>query len=142
MENLGRVLKAAGMDYSNLVKCHVYLDTMDDYKGMNEVYAGYFKDRVPARTTVEAQGLPGGSGVQIGCVAYRDLARISVVRPPQGSLPAPLGPYSAAVWAGDTLFLSGMGGQFPADRSLPDPLGAQVKQTLAVSYTHLRAHET
>jgi reactive intermediate/imine deaminase len=139
MENLGQVLKAAGMDYQNLVKCHVYLDSMDDYTGMNEVYGGFFSDRVPARTTVEAQGLPEGSGVQIGCIAHRDLEGISVVRPPQGSLPAPLGPYSAAVWAGDTLYLSGMGGQFPADRRLPEPLGEQVTQTLVNIETTLKA---
>jgi reactive intermediate/imine deaminase len=139
MENLGQVLEAAGMDYRHLVKCHVYLDSMDDYTGMNEVYGGFFTDRVPARTTVEAQGLPEGSGVQIGCIAYRDLEGISVVRPPPGSLPAPLGPYSAAVWAGDTLYLSGMGGQFPADRRLPEPLGEQVTQTLVNIETTLKA---
>lgn len=139
MENLGLVLRAAGMDYPHLVKCHVYLRTMEDYAGMNKVYGGFFSGRVPARTTVEAGGLPSDAGVQIDCVAYRDISRISVVNPPRGSLPAPLGPYSAAVWAGDTLYLSGMGGQFPEDRRLPEALGQQVTQTLVNIETTLEA---
>lgn len=139
MENLGEVLEAAGLDYANLVKCHVYLGSMDDYTGMNQAYASFFTERVPARTTVEAEGLPGGAGVEIACVAYRDLSRTSVVRPPAGTLPAPLGPYSAGVWAGDRLYLSGMGGQFPDGRPLPGPLGEQVTQTLANIRTTLNA---
>ena len=139
MDNIGTVLKSAGMSFGNLVKCHVYLASMDDYTGMNKVYGSVFGDRVPARTTVEAQRLPDGAGVQIGCVGFRDLARTGVVQPPRGSLPAPLGPYSAGVWAGDTLYLSGMGGQFPEDRRLPEPLDQQVAQTLVNVGTTLKA---
>ncbi len=113
MDGVGAVLKAAGLGYQHLVKCHVYLANMDDYAAMNAAYGSYFTDRVPARTTVQAAALPAGAGVQIACIAFADLARISVVRPPPGSLPAPLGPYSPAVWAGDTLYVSGMGGQDP-----------------------------
>ena len=131
MENIGEVLRTAGMDYANLVKCHVYLGSMDDYGGMNQAYRSFFTERVPARTTVEAEGLPGGAGVEIACVAYGNLSGISVVRPAAGTLPAPLGPYSAAVWAGDTLYLSGMGGQSPEGKALPESLGEQVAQTLA-----------
>lgn len=139
MENIGEVLRTAGMDYANLVKCHVYLATMDDYAGMNKVYGSFFTGRVPARTTVEAEGLPGGAGVEIACVAYGDLSGISVVRPAAGTLPAPLGPYSAAVWAGDTLYLSGMGGQSPDGKPLAESLGEQVHQTLANIRTTLSA---
>lgn len=139
MDNIGAVLRAAGMAYENLVKCHVYLASMDDYAGMNDTYRGYFPERVPARTTIEAAGLPQGGAVEISCVAYADVSGISVVRPRAGSLPAPLGPYSAAVWAGDTLYLSGMGGQFPDGRPLPATLAGQVTQTLANIETTLKA---
>lgn len=139
MENIGALLGAAGMGYANLVKCHVYLASMDDYVGMNQAYGSYFSGRVPARTTVQAAGLPHGARVQIACVAYGDLSRISVVQPPKGSLPAPLGPYSAGVWAGDTLYLSGMGGQFPEGRRLPPGFDAQVRQTLVNIRTTLEA---
>ena len=96
MDGIGAVLKAASLGYEHLVKCQVYLADMDDYAAMNEAYGSYFTGRVPARTTVQAAGLPSGAGVEIGCIGYADLAGISVVRPPAGALPAPLGPYSPA----------------------------------------------
>jgi 2-iminobutanoate/2-iminopropanoate deaminase len=139
MENIGAILKADGLGFEHLVKCHVYLASMDDYAGMNKVYGSFFTERVPARTTVEADAVPAGAAVEIACVAHADLAGISVVRPPDGSLPAPLGPYSAAVWAGDTLYLSGMGGQNPADRQVAERVPAQVTQTLANIGTTLTA---
>jgi len=139
MDGVGAVLKAAGLGYQHLVKCHVYLANMDDYAAMNAAYGSYFTDRVPARTTIQAAGLPAGAGVQIACVGYADLARISVVRPPQGALPAPLGPYSPAVWAGDTLYVSGMGGQDPATKTVGETVEAQVAQTVANITTTLKA---
>jgi len=139
MDGVGAVLKAAGLGFEHLVKCHVYLANMDDYAAMNAVYASYFADRVPARTTIQAAALPAGAGVQIACIAFADLTRISVVRPPPGSLPAPLGPYSPAVWAGDTLYLSGMGGQDPATKAVGESIETQVTQTLANITTTLKA---
>jgi 2-iminobutanoate/2-iminopropanoate deaminase len=139
MDGIGKVLHAAGLGYEHLVKCHVYLANMDDYAAMNAAYGSYFKDRVPARTTIQTAGLPGGAGVQIACIGYTDLAGISVVRPPEGSLPAPLGPYSAAVWAGDTLYLSGMGGQDPKTKTVGETVEAQATQTLANITTTLKA---
>lgn len=139
MDGVGAVAKAAGLGYQHLVKCHVYLASMDDYAGMNEVYGSYFKGRVPARTTVQAAALPAGAGVEIACIGYSDLAAISVVRPPAGSLPAPLGPYSPAVWAGVTLYVSGMGGQDPATKAVGDSIEAQVTQTVSNIMTTLKA---
>lgn len=139
MENVGAILAADGLGHQHLVKCHVYLASMDDYKGMNEVYGSFFTDRVPARTTVEAAAVPAGAVVEIACIAHAKLDEISVVRPPEGSLPAPLGPYSPAVWAGDTLYVSGMGGQNPADRTVAEGVPAQVTQTLANIGTTLKA---
>jgi 2-iminobutanoate/2-iminopropanoate deaminase len=139
MDGVGAVLKAAGLGYEHLVKCHVYLANMDDYAAMNAAYGSYFTERVPARTTVQAAGLPSGAGVQIACIAFADLTKISVVRPPAGSLPAPLGPYSPAVWAGDTLYVSGMGGQDPATKAVGESVEAQTTQTIANITTTLKA---
>ena len=139
MDGIGAVLKQAGLGFQHLVKCHVYLANMDDYAAMNAAYGSYFTDRVPARTTIQAAALPNGAGVQMACIAYADLTRISVVRPPPGSLPAPLGPYSPAVWAGDTLYVSGMGGQDPATKAVGESVEAQVTQTLANITTTLKA---
>ncbi len=139
MENIGAILAADGLGHEHLVKCHVFLASMDDYAGMNEVYGSFFEGRVPARTTVEAGAVPGNSLVEIACIAHADASAIAVVRPPDGTLPAPLGPYSAAVWAGDVLYLSGMGGQDPKDRAVADDVPGQVTGTLANIATTLTA---
>jgi len=139
MDGIGAVLKTAGLGYEHLVKCHVYLASMDDYATMNAAYRSYFPDRVPARTTIQAAALPSGAGVEVACIGYADLAGISVVWPPQGALPAPLGPYSPAVWAGDTLYLSGMGGEDPATRAIAESAEAQVTETVAHVTATLKA---
>ncbi len=139
MDGIGGVLKAAGLGYEHLVKCHVYLASMDDYAAMNAAYGSYFTDRVPARTTIQAAGLPADAGVQIACIGDGDLAGISVVRPPPGALPAPLGPYSPAVWAGDTLYVSVLGGPDPESKTVADTAAAQVVQTVANITTTLKA---
>jgi 2-iminobutanoate/2-iminopropanoate deaminase len=139
MDGIGAVLKAAGLGYEHLVKCQVYLASMDDYAAMNAAYQSYFKGRVPARTTIQAAALPSKAGVEIGCIAYADVAAISVVTPPAGTLPAPLGPYSPAVWAGDTLYISGMGGQNPATKAVAEDVPGQVTQTIANISTTLKA---
>ena len=71
LENLGAVLRAAGMDYVNVVSCTVYLADMKDYGQVNEVYARYFSEMPPARAAVQVAGLPRGCRVEIACVAVR-----------------------------------------------------------------------
>ncbi len=131
MKNMGYVLRDAGMDYDNVVTCHVQLDDMDNYKGMNEVYGSYYTSgRYPARTTLEFPGLPSDSHVEITCIAYADKSKIEVVRPEEGKTPAAMGPYSPAVWAGDRLYLSGQGGRHPKTNELDPTIEGQTKQTL------------
>ena len=139
MDGVGAVLKAAGLGFEHLVKCNVYLANMDDYAAMNAAYGSYFKERVPARTTVQAVALPANAGIELSCIGYADVGGISVVQPPAGSLPTPMGPYSPAVWAGDTLYVSGMGGQDPATRAVSDAVDGQVTQTVANVTTTLKA---
>ncbi len=71
LDNLGAVLRAAGMDYEHVVRCTVYLTDMNDYAQMNEVYARYFSEWPPAREAVQVSGLPRGARVEISCVAVR-----------------------------------------------------------------------
>ena len=131
MQRVGGILAAAGLEYGHLVKCHVFLDDMDHYGPMNAAYAAFFPDDYyPARTTVEIAGLAGGFRVEVSCIAFRDKSRIRVVRPPQESLPAAMGPYSPGVLAGESLYLSGQGGYDPATRRLPDSIAAQTAQAL------------
>ena len=70
MKNLGKVLEAAGSDFSKVVKCSIFLDTMDDFGAVNEVYGGYFDSDPPARETVAVQTLPKNVLVEISCIAY------------------------------------------------------------------------
>jgi 2-iminobutanoate/2-iminopropanoate deaminase len=131
MANLGHVLRTADMDYGNVVSCHVQLRDMGQYKEMNEVYGSYFgPDHFPARTTLEFPGLPGGANVEISCIAYADKSNIAVVVPPSGSIPPAMGPYRPAVWAGNTLYVSGSGGRKPNSNELEETIEGQTKQTM------------
>lgn len=69
LENLSAVLKAAGTSLENVVKTTVFLTSMSDYAAMNEVYARYFPNVPPARTTIAVAGLPRGAQVEIECIA-------------------------------------------------------------------------
>ena len=71
LDNLGAVLQAANLDYSNLVQCTIYLVDMNDFAAVNEVYARYMPDPPPARATVEVSRLPKDVRVEIGATACR-----------------------------------------------------------------------
>jgi 2-iminobutanoate/2-iminopropanoate deaminase len=69
MKNLMAVLKEAKMGPENVVKTTVFLMDMADFPKMNEVYGRYFSKEAPARSTVQAAGLPRGVRVEIDLVA-------------------------------------------------------------------------
>jgi 2-iminobutanoate/2-iminopropanoate deaminase len=69
LENLKAVLEAGGSSLGRALKTTVYLKTMDDFARMNEVYAKYFPEPRPARTTIAAAGLPKGALVEIDVIA-------------------------------------------------------------------------
>ena len=61
LDNLGAILKEAGMDYSDIVKTTVLLDSIKDFAAMNAVYAEYFEGEKPARMCYEVAALPLGA---------------------------------------------------------------------------------
>ena len=67
--NLRAILEEAGSGLDRLVKTTVYLANLDDFAGMNEVYARHVGDRPPARSTVEVAKLPSGALVEIEAIA-------------------------------------------------------------------------
>ncbi len=71
LENLGAVLREAGMSYANVVKSFVYLSDLDEFGAMNSVYAEYFQDNPPSRATVEVSRLPRDVKVEISAIAYQ-----------------------------------------------------------------------
>ena len=70
LENLKTVLKAAGSSMDKVLKCTVFLTDITNFQAMNEVFHSYFPASPPARTTIAAKDLPGGSSVEIECIAY------------------------------------------------------------------------
>ncbi len=69
LDNLTAVLQAEGMSFSNIVKTTVFMTNLGDFQTMNEVYASYFKDAPPARSTVQVAALPKGAQVEIEVIA-------------------------------------------------------------------------
>jgi 2-iminobutanoate/2-iminopropanoate deaminase len=67
--NLGAILDAAGSSLAKLVKTTVFLQRLDDFAGMNEVYAKHVGDTPPARSTVEVAKLPSGALVEVEAIA-------------------------------------------------------------------------
>ena len=70
-KNLEAVLTAAGTNLGNVVKTTVYLADMADFAQMNEVYAKHFGTHKPARSTVQAAGLPKAARVEIDAIAVK-----------------------------------------------------------------------
>ncbi|MGB7641572.1 MAG: RidA family protein [Terriglobales bacterium] len=69
MKNLVAILETAGSGLEKVVRCTVFLKNMNDFGAMNEVYARYFKQAPPARSTVEVARLPKDVQVEIDVIA-------------------------------------------------------------------------
>jgi reactive intermediate/imine deaminase len=71
MDNIGAVLKSAGLGWRDVVKCTVMLDNMADWPAFNGVYRTYFPDgKFPARSAFGADGLALGALLEVECLAY------------------------------------------------------------------------
>jgi 2-iminobutanoate/2-iminopropanoate deaminase len=69
LRSISEILKAAGSGMENIVRCVVFLRSMDDYAAMNEVYATFFTSNLPARSTVEVARLPRNCLIEIEATA-------------------------------------------------------------------------
>ena len=72
MENISAILDAAGSDLKNVMRCTVFLKSMDDFAAMNAVYGKYFDFAPPARSTVEVSRLPKDVLVEIDVIAVAE----------------------------------------------------------------------
>ncbi|EMA46570.1 RidA family protein [Halobiforma nitratireducens] len=72
MKNLGAVLEAAGSSLDDVVKATVFVQDMDDYDAINDVYRSYLSEPYPARSAVQVEELPVDIGVEIEVVARVD----------------------------------------------------------------------
>lgn len=71
MENIKGLLNEVGMDFTNVVKCSIFISDMNNFSRINEVYGTYFTGNYPARETVEVACLPKNVNVEISAIAVK-----------------------------------------------------------------------
>ena len=70
-QNVKLILEASGAEWGNLVDVTVFLTNMkSDFKTFNKIYAEYFKENQPCRTTLEVNALPTPIAIELKCIAY------------------------------------------------------------------------
>lgn len=72
MKNLQAILEEAKMNFSHVVKTGIFLQDMNDFQKVNEIYASYFSGNYPARETVQVAKLPKGVNVEISMIAVNN----------------------------------------------------------------------
>ena len=72
MKNLNSVLSAAGLDFSHVARCTVFLTDLSEFAAFNKVYGSFFSATPPARTTVQVAKLPRDAKIEIDAIAIRD----------------------------------------------------------------------
>jgi enamine deaminase RidA (YjgF/YER057c/UK114 family) len=126
LENIRRVVTAAGLSMEHVVYVQVYLEDVKHYRELNEEFASFFPHEPPARAVLGVARNPG-SPVQITAVAVRDLQGKKAVSLP--NVPANKA-YSLGMLTHDRLFVSTMPGANLADGSIPAEPAAQVDLAL------------
>ena len=70
LENVKAILDDQKLTFANVVKSTVFLTDLANFAGMNEIYAKYFTENFPARSTIQVAGLPKGASVEIEVIAH------------------------------------------------------------------------
>src|SRR5437879_9572691 len=70
LQNVKAILDDQGLTFANVVKSTVFLTDLADFAGMNEIYAKYFTENFPARSTIQVAALPKGANVEIEVTAH------------------------------------------------------------------------
>jgi 2-iminobutanoate/2-iminopropanoate deaminase len=130
MRNVEATLKQAGLDFRHVVMSNIFLDRYENLEVTDKIFNEFFEDgNEPAVSTAFVDWLPGGSHVEITCIATTDLPARKVVRPAglkygpaEGAVTG-----SPGVWAGNTLYISGLGAS-PTDGAASAGVGDQVHQ--------------
>ena len=71
LKNVKGLLESQGLDFSNVIKTTVFLDNMEDFNTVNEIYATYFVEPFPARSAVEVGKLPKGALIEVEVIASK-----------------------------------------------------------------------
>jgi enamine deaminase RidA (YjgF/YER057c/UK114 family) len=126
LRNIQSVVEAAGLTMAHVVYVQTYLMSYSDEGPLNRVWKEFFPAAPPARSTIGVARL-NGTTVEMSAVAVRDLSLKQCIGPPDASSAVPI---SAAVRAGDRVFLSGFIGHDPASGKIPEDPADQVKLAL------------
>jgi 2-iminobutanoate/2-iminopropanoate deaminase len=130
LDRMAQTLKAADLDFRNMVFINPYL-TKDIPMGvMNKVYANHFEfGNTPARATIQVAGLPSGAHIEFTGIAVLDLSKRKAVRP-KNMEPSPTA--SPCVFAGDTFFCSAKSGFIPGVNGgiFTSTVETQLRQTM------------
>ena len=129
LEDLDRTLKAAGSSLQRAASITVYLKNQSDFAAMNEVYRTFFKEALPARTTIVANLVAPNGLIEVSAVGIPDGAERVAVHPPDW-VKSP-NPYSYAIKSGNTLFLAGLVSRNGKDNSAVEgDINTQVKTAM------------
>lgn len=71
LNNIGKLLEAAGLGFENVVKCSIFLKDLNDFSTVNNIYATFFPGIPPARETVQVARLPLDVNIEISCIAVK-----------------------------------------------------------------------
>jgi len=135
LDNIGSVLKSAGMSYGDVVACKVFLDDARAFQEMNGAYRSFFPADPPARATVRSRLMNPAFLSEIQCTAVKDSSRRVVI--PEGATRSS-SPLSPGIQVGNRLYLSGMTGRGP-DGYAPGNVEEQTRQSLENLQATLRA---
>jgi enamine deaminase RidA (YjgF/YER057c/UK114 family) len=117
LDNAGEVLRAAGMSHTDVVSSRAYITDAGLFQQMNAAYRAFFPKDPPARATVKVGLTSAPYLVEIAMVAVKTSDRAPVATPEPGGVPGKPNPnLSAAIRAGNRLYLSGMLGSTEANR--------------------------
>ena len=72
LDNISAILRAEGLSFENIVKTTIFLTDLADFQTVNEIYASYFKQAPPARSTVQVTALPKGARIEIEAIAVTE----------------------------------------------------------------------
>jgi 2-iminobutanoate/2-iminopropanoate deaminase len=131
MRNVQSTLKEAKLDFRNAVMIHLFLDNPDNAVAAAKVYREFFKPGTePALSQVDVDWLPGGTHVEVSCWATSSMKERKAVQIDDvlSIYGRHMFPAADAVWAGNTLYLSGVVGFEPKAEILPHTLEEQVRR--------------
>jgi enamine deaminase RidA (YjgF/YER057c/UK114 family) len=128
LSNVQGVLRAAGMDFGNVVWMNIYVTNGQDIAAMNDVYWKSIVPNPPARTVLVVGALPNGEKIEINCIAVSTAATRRVIHPqgwPQGQHLDPAG-----IQVDDVLYMSAQPGTDPLTGKVAANFAGEVKQAL------------